>query len=219
VLLVHGLWMHGAVFHLLRRRLVRRGFSVRTFSYPSVRNSLAANTSLLEAFVDGLASERIHLVGHSLGGVLILNLLARQRVSRIGRVVLMGAPCCGSHCARLLAGLPGLAGIVGHSVRDWLAAPRPILPTGLEIGVLSGNRGIGMGRLLPGLPAPNDGIVAVSETRLEQATDSLTLHVGHSEMLFSAACADQVEAFLTSGRFRAAPTAGSKDPRSTEKGP
>lgn len=201
VVLVHGLWMHGMVFVLQRRRLARQGFAVHTFSYPSVRGRLDANASALAGFVAALAAARIHLVGHSLGGVVVLSMLARNADARIGRVVLMGTPYRGSHCARLLTHVPGLAGVVGRSLREWLATTPPPLPSGADLGVISGSRSIGVGRLLPGLPKPNDGIVAVAETVVPHVRDAITLHVSHSEMLVSRRCIDQVAAFLRTGRF------------------
>ena len=193
--------MHGIVFFRQRQALARRGFAVRTFSYPSVRQGLAANTAALDHFVTSLDALRIHLVGHSLGGLLVLNALSRHRDPRLGRAVLMGAPCCGSHCARTLARGLRLSAIVGRSMLDWAPQDVPRIPDDFEVGVISGDRSVGTGRFLPGLPKPNDGIVAVEETRLAQATDSITLHVAHSEMLFSTACIDQIVAFLRSGRF------------------
>ena len=91
--------------------------------------------------------------------------------------------------------------LAGRSLKDWLALPRPQLPEQAEIGVLSGSRSLGLGRLVPGLPRPNDGVVAVAETRLPEAKDFITLPVSHAEMLVSRNCADQVAAFLKTGSF------------------
>lgn len=201
IVLVHGLWMHGIVFFRQQQALTRRGFAVRTFSYPSVRRGLTANADALIRFIAALDARRIHLVGHSLGGLLVLTVLSQHRDPRLGRAVLMGSPCCGSHCARVLRRVPGLSALVGHSVSDWLALRMPRIPDDIEVGVIAGDRSLGTGRLLPGLPKPNDGIVALDETRFAQASDSITLHVGHSEMLFSAACVDQIVAFLGTGHF------------------
>jgi hypothetical protein len=60
---------------------------------------------------------------------------------------------------------------------------------------------MGLGRLVSGLPQPNDGVVAVTETLLPGATDFIALKVAHSEMLASRRCAAQIAAFLESGRF------------------
>lgn len=201
VILVHGLWMHGLVFMLLGRRLARRGFAVSAFSYPSVRQGLAANALALARFVAASPAGAISFVGHSLGGLIVLRMLAQYPDARIRRVVLLGSPCAGSHCASVLLKIRGLARIVGRSLPNWLERPRPQPPAAVEIGVLAGNRSLGLGRLIPGLARPNDGVVAVAETRLPGSADAITLHVSHAEMLLSPACADQVAAFLDRGRF------------------
>lgn len=201
VVLVHGLWMHGVVFAWYRRRLARRGFATCAFSYPSVRRGLSENARALADFVAALSSCRIHLVGHSLGGLVVLSMLAERAEPRVGRVVLLGSPVNGSHCAAGLLRWPGGAGLLGRSLRDWFASPMPKLPAGVEIGVLAGRRSLGLGRVIRGLPSPNDGVVAVAETRLAAGKDSVVLPVAHSQMLISATCIDQVANFLNTGNF------------------
>lgn len=200
-MLVHGLWMHGLAFGLQRRRLLERGFDARSFSYPSVSGRLADNARALADFVATIEAPVIHLVGHSLGGLVILCMLARHPDPRIRRVVLLGSPCGGSHCARVLQRVPLLRAIVGRSLRDWQDRPCLPPPPGVEIGVLAGGHGIGLGRLVPGLARPNDGVVTVAETQLDEACDALVLSLGHSQMLWSMACLAQLEAFLRMGRF------------------
>jgi len=201
IVLVHGLWMHGRMFALQRRRLAARGYRVECFTYPSVRRGLDANADALARFVAGIDAARVHLVGHSLGGLVVLRMLARHRLPSLGRVVLLGSPCAGSNSATVLRRLPLLSAILGHAICDWLDAPPPMLPSGLEVGVIAGSRSLGLGRFLPGLAVPNDGVVAASETRLAAATDSVLLPVGHTEMLFSRLCLEQMLAFVCEGRF------------------
>lgn len=201
VILVHGLWLHGVVFAWYRRRLARRGFASCAFSYPSLRRGLSENAAALAGFVAAQSARRIHLVGHSLGGLVVLAMLAERAEPRLGRVVLLGSPVSGSHCAAGLRRWPGGAALLGRSLRDWLAAPLPKLPAGVEIGVLAGSRSLGLGRVIRGLPKPNDGVVAVAETRLAAGKDSVVLPVAHSQMLFSTACIEQVASFLNTGNF------------------
>lgn len=202
VILVHGLWLHGAALMLLRHRLARRGFSVRTFSYPSVRRSLDANSRALSRCVAETAGDSVALVGHSLGGLVVLNMLAQTPDPRIRRVVLMGSPCAGSHCASFLLRTPGLARLLGRSIGDaLLRGPHWEVPAGAEIGVLAGCRSFGLGRIVPGLARPNDGVVALEETRLPASRDAIVLPVSHSGMLFSRSCARQVAHFLDKGCF------------------
>lgn len=201
VILIHGLWMHGLVFLPHQLQLERRGLSVQRFSYPSWSRNLQENVDRLATFVAGVQAPRIHLVGHSLGGLLVLAMLGQGADSRIARVILMGSPCMGCHCGNYLAATPPLSPLIGRSVKDWLALPRPAIPRSVEIGIIAGTRSFGMGRIIPGLQRPNDGVVALTETQLPEAKDSIALPVSHSGMLFSTACAEQVAEFLKTGSF------------------
>lgn len=201
VILVHGLWMHGVAMLPQQHWLGRHGFAVRRFSYPSMRRGLQHNAQALARFVAASDGATIHLTGHSLGGLVILYMLAQHADPRIRRVVLMGSPCMACHCAAVLTRIPLLNALLGHTLPDWLALPRPSPPAAVEIGVLAGSRSVGLGRIIPGLPRPNDGVVSVAETRLPEARDSIVLDVSHTGMLFSRACADQTAAFLGNGSF------------------
>lgn len=201
IVLIHGLWLHGIVFLPQQRWLAKRGFAVRRFSYHSMRDGLQQNARALSQFVASIDNGNVHLVGHSLGGLVALTMISQYRDPRVRRMVLMGSPCMGSHSASFMLHRPRLAAVLGRSLKEWLVSPRPQLPAPVEIGVLSGSRSLGLGRLIPGLPRPNDGMVAVTETQLPEARDFITLPVSHTEMLISRACADQVTAFLKSGSF------------------
>ena len=202
VVLVHGLWMHGLALFAHRRWLANRGYAVESFSYPSMRHDLSANAAALARVVARAKGKIIHLVGHSMGGLVVLTMLARSTDARVRRAVLLGSPCNGCHAAAALARTPIISGILGASMREWLTCTAPQLPARLEVGVLAGNRSCGLGRLFPGLPRPNDGVIGVAETRLPQARDSIVVPVSHSGMLLSRSCNNQVVAFLASGRFR-----------------
>ena len=201
VILIHGLWMRGLVLLPHQRWLRAEGFAVRRFSYPSWRGGLADNVRLLSGFVNETPGTVIHLVAHSLGGLVALKMLSQEPDARIRRVVLLGTPYAGCHCGLALAESPLLAALVGHTFEDCFSLPRPALPPAVEIGVIAGTRPIGLGRLIPGLARPNDGLIAVAETRIAAARDSIALNVSHSGMLVSRACAGQIASFLRTGGF------------------
>lgn len=201
VVVVHGLWVNSLIMRPLAHRIERCGYVVSCFSYPSVRATLAQNAARLADFVAILPAVTVHFVGHSLGGLVVLKMLEQVAASREGRIVLMGTPCGGSHAARVLAKsglgqwLLGLSMPVGEM---HLAAPARY-----DLGVIAGDRGLGLGRFLaPGLPRPNDGVVTVNETRIAGMKDHIVMRVSHSGMLFSSRAASQVCAFLTNGYFR-----------------
>ena len=85
ILLVHGIVSNRSIFTLLRRGLTRRGFSnVFAMNYLTVANDVRAAAAGLsvevERIVEETGFERIHIIGHSLGG-----LVARYYVTRLGR--------------------------------------------------------------------------------------------------------------------------------------
>ena len=75
VVLIHGLWMTGTEMRVLGGRLEESGFRVRYFRYRSWRGGLAQAAGALREFVEATDGERVHLVGHSLGGVVISKML------------------------------------------------------------------------------------------------------------------------------------------------
>jgi hypothetical protein len=70
-----------------------------------------------------------------------------------------------------------------------------------ELGSIAGTLSAGVGRLVRGLPRPNDGTVVESETRLENMTDHLLIHTSHTALLASKNVAEQTILFLQHGRF------------------
>src|SRR5262245_19441752 len=103
VVLVHGLWVHGVAMSLMKRRIAKCGYPVHSYSYPSVRLSLTENAERLTHFCRGIAPARMHLVGHSLGGLIALRTVSIAVGLPPGRVVLLGTPFAECHSARRLA--------------------------------------------------------------------------------------------------------------------
>lgn len=208
IVYVHGLWQSGGEAIWLRRRLARDlNAEALAFSYPSVAAGAAANAAALGQFLDSVRADTLHLVGHSLGGLVILRLFSDDpgMHARLppGRIVLLGSPLRGSRTARNLARLPFGRKIMGLSVgEEILAAPPHEWNRGRDLGVIAGDLGIGLGRLVGSLGGASDGTILVEETQLDGAADRLVLRVSHTGMLFSAEVATQAGAFLSSGRFQ-----------------
>lgn len=203
VVLIHGLWLPGWCLASVARRLRRCGFDVRVFSYPTVRDNLERDAGRLDAYLRRLETDTAHLVGYSLGGVVIRALFHYHPGQKPGRLVTLGSPHQGSLAGRRLARREWGRRILGRGVADLLAgeaARWPLPPR--ELGTISGRFGAGLGRLLaPDLPGPNDGTLTVAETQLTGAADRIVLNVSHSGMLFSRQVAGQTCCFLHTGRF------------------
>jgi pimeloyl-ACP methyl ester carboxylesterase len=207
IVYVHGLWQRGAESIWLRRRLSQDlGAEARAFSYPSVAADATTNARALATYLTAIRADTLHLVGHSLGGLVILKLFAEDAgvQARLppGRVVLLGSPLRGSRTAEKLARLPFGRKIMGLGVGEELLTSRERRWNGArDLGVIAGDLGFGLGRLVGTLGGASDGTIMVEETELDGATDRLVLRVSHTGMLFSAAVARAAGAFLRSGRF------------------
>ena len=105
ILLVHGMVDNRSIFTLLRLGLRRRGFGrVTSMNYSpftaDVRVAAAQLAEEVEALVAETGYERIHVVGHSMGG-----LIARYYVTRLGgdervhTLVTLGTPHQGTYTA------------------------------------------------------------------------------------------------------------------------
>lgn len=200
IALVHGLWNRGWTMAAMARRLRKRGHRVVVFSYPTRGDCLDGHADALRAFLLGQGIEPLHLVGHSMGGLVVINMLNRYDDLPSGRVVLMGTPAKGAAAVKRLQKLPGQSFIFGKVRNDLLEGERS-LPKGRETGVISGTRALGLGQIAGRPDEPNDGCVTVDETKLKGLKDRVELNVAHSEMLVSNEVVDQVEHFLTYGYF------------------
>ena len=193
--------MTGAVFALLRLRLARFGYRVAAFSYPSTRLALDEIASRLARFVMLLGAPRVDFVGHSLGGLAVLNMLAAHPGVSAGRVVLLGAPVAGSRAVERIATYSRARSVIGTALLDWRADHGAAVAARLEVGTIAGTVRFGLGSLFIELPVPNDGAVCVDETRMPGLRDHLCLPLSHSGMMLSARVAREIRSFLELGHF------------------
>lgn len=131
VLLVHGLADNRSVFAVLRRALEARGFGrVLSFCYSPLTNDVRAAAAELADEVERVLArtgyDTVHLVGHSLGGV-----VARYYVqclggsSRVTTVCTLGSPHAGTWSAHLLPGRLARQLRPGSALLAELDAPAP----------------------------------------------------------------------------------------------
>ena len=132
ILLAHGIIDNHTIFALMRRQLIRRGFSrIHTFSYSpltlDVRRTAERMGREIEAICEASGSDQIHVVGHSLGG-----LIARYYVQRLGgdlrvrTLVTLGTPHAGTSVVPLANAHPIVRQMrPGSAVLEELTRPAP----------------------------------------------------------------------------------------------
>jgi pimeloyl-ACP methyl ester carboxylesterase len=202
VLLLHGAWMNRWVMSYLAMALRREGFEVQTLSYRTRRDTLEQHLLRIANRIGAIRAPRLHLVGHSLGGVIVLRYLQRGADKRVRRAVLLGSPVAGCRAAADLARRAGGELLLGKSLGVWREPVDVSIDPRFEIGAIAGTWALGLGRMVTRLPKPNDGVVCLDETKFPALRDHLALPVGHTVMLASPRIARQTAAFLRTGAFR-----------------
>lgn len=204
VVYVHGLWLTGIEGGLLRKRLgAELDADTCAFSYASVKSSVSTNAEALGKFLSPLRADTLHLVGHSLGGLVILKLFEGAAEGGLppGRIVFLGSPVNGSRSAVNLARLPLGKMLLGRGVEELLSPRERRWGGQRDLGVIAGSLSVGMGKLVGARGAPNDGTIFVDETRLPGISQHLVMPVSHIGLPFSKSVARQTSAFLRSGKF------------------
>ena len=201
VILVHGLWMNGLDMSLLRHRIHKAGYATRQFSYPSVRRSPAENAQCLDAFARESSQPVVHFIAHSLGGLVLRHLFHNHPDQKPGRIVTLGTPHQSSSAVRQLSRLRVFRRLLGKSIETGLTGGAPLWSGSHELGSIAGTLGLGLGLLIPGIPFPSDGSIAVSETRLDGMRGHVCVSASHTGLLFSRQAALQSLHFLRHGVF------------------
>lgn len=199
VFLVHGMGRTRFSMALLQFRLSRAGYRTVNVPYNQTTETLEEITARLRATVAAESGGApYHLVGHSLGNVVIRNGFKEGYAPGLGRIVMLAPPNSPAYLARKLKDVLPYRWITGDSGQR-LADPEfyATLPVpGAEFGVLAGDRGQSLS-----FGEPNDGVVSVSETRLAGMKDFRVLHRTHTFLMNSPEGTAQCLAFLKNGRF------------------
>jgi pimeloyl-ACP methyl ester carboxylesterase len=210
VILLHGLGRTAFSMLPMSRALQEAGYATVNIDYPSRR--LPIETLAASALPRGLAqcheagSDTVHIVTHSMGGLLTRQFLSENQIPSLGRVVMMGPPNQGSAVAdRLMAEafyqrLNGPAGQQLGTGPDGIAAR--LGPVDFPLGVLAGNQRTPVDVYLSeGIDEPSDGKVTVEEAKVEGMADFRVLEANHTFILSDPEAIRQALHFLREGRF------------------
>ncbi len=215
VILLHGLHQRHWLMKPLAKRLAKAEFITHTFDYPTLFNNIEENADKLHQFlIKKIGTEKFYLVAHSLGGLVIRQMLAQYpqwlENGQLQKVVTLGTPHLGSAKAKYAKKL--LPPIIGKSYHGALDGQMAELPNNICLGVIAGNKPypLGVGQLMlrhhdkkaDKENAEHDGTVYVSETLLNNASDHIILPVTHMGMLLDKQVAEQTLYFLQNGEFK-----------------
>jgi len=203
VVLVHGLARTPKSMKPLAEHLKKHGYQPHLLSYPSRKADIAVlSKEHLEPIVNKLQQSgytKIHFVTHSMGGILVRDLLARHRVPELGAVVMLAPPNQGSQVVDKIGHWKAFTYINGPAGKqlgtdDQSIAHQLPLPH-FPLCIIAGDRSINPinSRMIPG---KDDGKVSIENTKIEGMHQHIVLHRTHPMIMRAPETFQHTLAFL-----------------------
>ncbi len=180
VILLHGIARTSRSMRSIENALKQQGYHTLNIDYPSRQDSI---TSLAENVQQQILSYPeieqciIHIVTHSMGGLVARCLLAMPLFNNVQRVVMLGPPNQGSEVADFIMHYQPFKAFYGPALAELTTFyantyPFPALPTHCQVGIIAGSLSIDpiCYFLLPG---KNDGKVSLTSTKIAGMTDHM----------------------------------------------
>ncbi len=209
ILLLHGFYRDGSDMVTLKEYLEEMGYQATALDLPLTFDELEDSSQLLEERIDQLAvdlsqGERIALVGHSTGGLVIRHYLQRsEKTDLIGNCVLIATPNQGSSLAGTVAGISST--FVDYFATLDSISPERVAETELyqrgevAVGAIAGNsESLVTSRLLED---ENDGLVEVSSVKYDGLEDFIVIPYSHQRIHYQPLTAQLVDNFLRQQSF------------------
>lgn len=185
VLLIHGLARTSLSLLSLEWRLKQAGCETEQFGYTAFLESYTQIVQRLRIRLQALSSQESYgIVAHSLGGLLTRSALEKVKFSLPKQIVMLGTPNRPPRLASLACQLAPFQWLTGQCGLN-LASPHffaQLPPLQSPYTIIAGTEGF------RGFGSPfgfevNDGIVALSETRLSESDRPVELPVNHTFMI------------------------------------
>ena len=179
VLMIHGFLGTRGSMYMLERRLVDDGFVVVSFNLGTlnvrdIRRSAFLIHRKIERILAQTPSQRIDIIGHSMGGLIGLYYVKKLGGhARVRKLLMMGTPIRGTWAA-----LAGVVTLGLWSTSSWQLLPRSrfldelaqgAMPPGVEVHTIA---------------AARDWVIPLATTRLAGAK-ATTVPMGHSSLVVS----------------------------------
>ena len=194
--------------NLMERALSEAGYKVLNVDYPSRSASVSESGEVVvgKAVEDcqRAGAAKIHIVTHSLGGILVRSYLSQHTITNLGRVVMLSPPNQGSEVVDTRGSLRifKLINVIAGSElgTGTNSTPNQLGPATFTVGIIAGDRSINWinSAMIRG---SDDGKVSVEHTKLEGMTDHIVIHATHPFLMRNKTSIRQTIHFLRNGQF------------------
>lgn len=108
IILIHGLMRTTLSMYPLKSYLIKQGYEVYSYSYPSTKYTIKQHGIYLRNYIADLSVKnprvKINFITHSLGGIITreaLSQLSPEQLKNIGSLIMLAPPNQGSYLAKL----------------------------------------------------------------------------------------------------------------------
>lgn len=208
VVLVHGLWRSGWAMRSIADDLNDYAYQTVSVSYPSMSMTIPEIADrYLPPAIDECkqgGAEQIHIVSHSMGGIVVRQYLQTNHLPSGSKVVMLSPPNQGSELSEKFGNEGWYQQIVGPAGASLTKKDNGIIaslkPVEEPVGIIAAYRSWS---LWPSswLPKPNDGTVSVESMKLAEMDDFILINSGHAMIRFDDDTQEQIRHFLSTGTF------------------
>lgn len=210
VVLVHGFNKNQNDMIVLKENLEDMGYEGFLVDLPLTYRKIQYSLQIFKENITPILNEldeneKICLVGHSTGGLIIRLFLSDTKYNdKIDRSVLISTPNNGSKLADLASKAPTLYTKIYKTLNSLKTVNIKKMNfrnvDSIEVGAIAGNKNnLLMGKLLKD---KNDGRVQVNSVYYKELTDFIIVPYGHKEIHHNYQTAKLVNSFLRNGKFK-----------------
>ncbi len=209
VILVHGYFRNHKDMLDLKKNLEKVGYEVISVNLPLTFKTIEGasdifNKKMREIIANLKGDEKISLIGHSTGGLIIRLFLSNtDNINKIHRCVLIATPNSGSQLADIASKVSSIFVSVFKtlkSLKQENVANLNLINEDIDIGIIAGNKNnLILGKLLK---KESDGRVEIDSARYEEAKDFVIMPYNHKEIHHKFEIAQLAAFFLENGRFK-----------------
>ena len=205
VILVHGFGRSPVAMKKFEEYFEEAGYQVFSIGYSTLTQNIKGVKKEFYSKVDkhlNDVDDKVHFVGHSMGGLMVRSYLGDREVRNLGNVVILGTPSKGTPIVEYLRskwffGLagPAVESLSSNGSKFLNSLKKPVYNLGVIAGFVSraGREDV--------LPGADDGIVPVDSTKVEGMKDFKLLPESHYSMRYSPLVMKQVHFFLKNAYF------------------
>lgn len=206
VILLHGISRTKKSMRYVEKALVKENYRVLNLDYPSRKKNLSALALEIYEQIQSFINQReitLDFISHSMGALVIRELLTHHQIDNLGRIVMIAPPNQGSEIADFLKDnifYKKYFGPAGQQLTTQYAQSNIFHVGSREIGIIAGNQSIApLAYFL--LSELNDGRVTVEKTKLTGMKEHIIVSTNHTFIIANKKVIAHALNFLQYGTF------------------